>query len=249
MISPEEAIKGRAKELVVTNKHYVTGNPIKPPFGPELNVAIFATGCFWGTEKGFWRLPGVSATSVGYIGGYTENPTYEEVCSTRTGHTEAVQVVYDQSKISYVDLLRLFWQSHDPTQGNGQGNDRGTQYRSGVYPTTPEQRVLAEASKAAYEKALRAAGRGKTDMITTEIKEGQRYYYAEDYHQQYLAKPGGRQYCSAQPTEVPLPPFAEWAPPDLAEKFAPKLPDAFWEVHGPKPHCTIAGPNSQIKWP
>jgi len=202
-----------------------------------------------GTEKAFWRLPGVASTAVGYIGGYTENPSYEEVCSGRTGHTEAVQVVFDQDKVSFTDLLRLHWQSHDPTQGMGQGNDRGSQYRSGIYTTHPEHTTIAEASKGAYEKALQAAAKGKGELITTEIKEGARFFYAEDYHQQYLAKPKARQYCSAQPTEVPLPDFATWAPEGTLDKYAPKLPEAFWAEHGPKPYCTIKGPNAQIVWP
>lgn len=249
MISADEAIKGSPNELEVTNKHFITGNPIKPPFDASLKVATFATGCFWGAEKGFWRMPGVSATSVGYTNGFTENATYEQVCSGKTGHAEAVQVIYDPSKISYTDLLRMFWQCHDPTQGMGQGGDRGSQYRSGIYTSDPDQMALAEASKMAYQAALRKAGKGMSDYVTTEVTSGGIYYFAEDYHQQYLAKPKARQYCSAQPTEVPLPPFTEWAPAGLADKHQPRLPEAYWVEHGPKPHCVIAGPNSQIVWP
>lgn len=249
MISEGDALKGRDDEMSITNKHYILGNPIKGPFADGLQVAVFATGCFWGTEKGFWRMPGVYSTSVGYAGGYTKNPTYEEVCSQRTGHTEVVQVVYDQNKISYTDLLRLFWESHDPTQANGQGNDKGTQYRSAIYTYSQEQKALAEASMAAYEKELLASGKGMGSKIITEIDSDKKYYFAEDYHQQYLAKPGSRQYCSAMPTTQKMAAFELWCPDDSLQSYAPKLPDAYWNEHGPKPHCTIKGPNDQIKWP
>eukprot|EP00667_Euglena_gracilis_P017728 EG_transcript_18725 len=232
--------------MAVTNKHFVLGHPIQPPFPEGLQRAVFGTGCFWGTEKGFWRTPGVFSTAVGYCGGFTPNATYEEVCTGQTGHNEVVHVMYDPELVSFADLLRLFWQSHDPTQGMGQGQDTGTQYRSGIYCTTPDQKALAEASKAAYQRALKAAGNGAA--ITTEILDCPPFYYAEDYHQQYLAKPGNRQYCSAQPTGVPLPPFEEWAPADLAG-HAPKLPPAYWAKHGPKPGCAIKGPNDPIQWP
>lgn len=245
----EQALKGRDTAMQVENKHVVTGNPIKGPFAPPLQVAVFGTGCFWGTEKAFWRLPGVYSTAVGYCAGHTQNPSYREVCSGNTGHNEAVHVVYDQSKISYVDLLRLFWESHDPTQGMGQGNDRGTQYRSGIYYYTPEQKVLAEASKAAYDAALKKEGKGEGKGITTELVEAPTFYHAEDSHQQYLAKPGNRQYCSAMPTSCSVPPFAEWAPAELAATFAPVLDSKFWKKYGPKPGCTIAGPNAQIVYP
>merc|ERR1712187_719865 len=176
-----------------------------------------------------------------------------ECCSGRTNSSEAVQVVFDPEKISIVDILRWFWEAHDPTQGMGQGNDRGTQYRSGLYYFDDEQKQMFEASKAAYEKALVQAGKGR-GRITTEIKAASDYetlfYYGEDYHQQYLAKPGARPYCSAQPQQVPLPPFEEWAPnADLLAKHAPKLPEAFWEVHQPKPHCVIRSPNEPIAFP
>ena len=176
-----------------------TGSSRRSPRAGE--SAYFGLGCFWGAERCFWQLPGVYTTAVGYQGGPTPNPSYEEVCSGRTGHTEAVMVVYDPKKVSYQQLLKTFWESHDPTQGMRQGNDVGTQYRSAIYWTTPEQRGLAEASRAAYEKALNGAGHG---AITTEIREAQPFYYAEDYHQQYLAKnPGG--YCGLGGTGVRCP--------------------------------------------
>ena len=208
------------------------------PWPEGHKVMIFANGCFWGSEKGAWRLPGggIYATAVGYAAGFTPNPSYEEACSGRSGHTEAVQVVFDPAKISFVDILRWFWESHDPTQGMGQGNDRGTQYRSGVYYADEEQKALIEASKAAYQKAL---GQAITTEVAAASDYDQCFYYGEDYHQQYLAKPGARPYCSAQPRQVPLPPFESWAPKELLEKHAPKLPEAFWAQHGPKPHCVI----------
>jgi len=186
----------------------------------------------------FWRVPGVYTTATGYIGGATPNPTYEEVCSQRTGHTECVQVVYDPKVISLADLLAMHWTCHDPTQGNRQGNDRGTQYRSGIYCTTPEQLELVLSSKAAYQSALKAKGRG--EAITSEIcGPGKTFYYAEDYHQQYLAKPMARPYCSAQPTGAPMP--ADW----LAANGA-KLGPGFWAQYGPKPGCTINVPDAPI---
>jgi len=212
-------------------------------------VCLCVAASFWGSEKGIWRLPGggIYSTAVGYCAGYTPNPTYNEACSGMTGHTEGVQVVYDPAKISFVDILRWFWEAHDPTQGMGQGNDRGTQYRSGFYWFDDEQKALIMASKAAYETALKdAKGLGP---ITTECAPASDYetlfYFGEDYHQQYLAKPGARPYCSAMPREVSLPPFAEWAPAGL-EHHAPKLPESFWKVHGPKPHCVIRSPNEPI---
>jgi peptide-methionine (S)-S-oxide reductase len=245
MVSKEGALKGRAAVMSgIAELHYVLKNKMMGPHPEPLQVAVFATGCFWGTEKGFWRLPGVHTTATGYCNGYTPNPTYDEVCSGQTGHTEAVQVVYDPAAVSYVDLLRLFWQQHDPTQGMGQGNDRGSQYRSGVYPTTAEQMALAEASKTAYEAKL---GR----PITSDVAEGVHFFFAEDYHQQYLAKPGARPYCSAQPTGVQLPPLSEWAPPgvDPEGPHKPKLSEEFWREHGPTPTCTIGVPNDPIQWP
>ncbi|CAJ1398541.1 unnamed protein product [Effrenium voratum] len=255
MISKEEALPGRQEELRISEKHYVLGTPMKGPWPEGHDMFVFANGCFWGSEKGIWRLPGggVYSTAVGYAGGFTANPTYEEACSGRTGHTEAVQVVFDPSKIGLVDILRWFWEAHDPTQGMGQGNDRGTQYRSGLYYFNEDQKRLFEASKVAYEAALQGANRGR-GPITTEILasadfEDKVFYYAEDYHQQYLAKPRARPYCSAQPQVVPLPSFESWCPEDLQEKYRPKLPEEFWQQHGPSPHCVIMAPNEPILWP
>merc|ERR1719247_627575 len=214
------------------------------PWPEKMKVCVFANGCFWGSEKGIWRLPGggIHSTSVGYAAGFTPNPTYEEACSGLTGHTEAMQIVYDPEKISFVDILRWFWEAHDPTAGMSQGNDVGTQYRSGFYWFDDEQKELILKSKDAYEKALG----GRT--ITTECAAASDYdqyggvfYYGESYHQQYLAKPMARPYCSAQPQCVSLPSFESWAPAELAH-HAPKLPEAFWAKHGPKPHCVINAP-------
>jgi len=191
MPTAEEALPGRPTPLVVPEAHYVNGHRIKAPYPAALQEAVFGLGCFWGAERKFWQLPGVYSTSVGYAGGITLNPTYEEVCSGLTGHTEVVKVVFDPTKISYDDLLKAFWESHDPTQGMRQGNDVGTQYRSAIYVANDEQREAAEHSREVYQKRLGAAGKGK---ITTEILPAPEYFYAEDYHQQYLAKnPGG--YC------------------------------------------------------
>ncbi len=202
MPSAADALPGRAHSMPVEDEHFVNGHRLTPPFPQGLETAYFGLGCFWGAERAFWRLPGVYTTAVGYQGGYTPNPTYEEVCSGRTGHTEAVLVVYDPKVITYEALLKAFWESHDPTQGMRQGNDVGTQYRSAIYTTTPEQRRLAEASRERYQRALAAAGHAAT--ITTEIKDAAPFYYAEDYHQQYLAKnPGG--YCGLGGTGVSCP--------------------------------------------
>ncbi|HVE67153.1 MAG TPA: peptide-methionine (S)-S-oxide reductase MsrA, partial [Solirubrobacteraceae bacterium] len=181
--------------------HAVLGSPLKPPFPENLESAVFGLGCFWGAERRFWELPGVHTTAVGYAGGITPNPTYEEVCSARTGHTEAVLVVFDPAKVSYDDLLRTFWEGHDPTQGMRQGNDVGTQYRSAIYTTSDEQAAAAAASRDRYQAALRDAGRGE---ITTEVAPAGPFYYAEDYHQQYLHKvPNG--YCGIGGTGVSCP--------------------------------------------
>merc|ERR1711871_397107 len=205
-----------------------------------------------GTEKGFWRMPGVYATSVGYCAGHTKNPTYKEVCSGQTGHNEVVRVIWDPEVVSLADILRQFWESHDPTQGMGQGNDRGTQYRSGIYPRTEFQKAIAEQSRAAYQAELDKAF-GGSKKITTEIKgpAEDTFYYAEDYHQQYLAKPGANQYCSAQPLQVSLPPVSEWGslsgvpnPPEGG--LVNKLPEKYWEQHAPTPHCVLRQPNAQI---
>ena len=202
MPSPEEALPGRDQEMPgVAESHFVLGTPLKPPFPEGIETAMFGMGCFWGAEKGFWELPGVYTTAVGYAAGHTPNPTYEEVCSGRTGHNEVVLVAYDPDKVSYDELLRAFWEGHDPTQGMRQGNDLGTQYRSGVYVYSDAQREAAEASRQRYQEALRPAGHGE---ITTEILDAPPFYYAEDYHQQYLAKvPNG--YCGLGGTGVSCP--------------------------------------------
>ena len=198
MPQPDQALRGRTERMAVPEKHHVNGNRLAPPFPVGTELALFGMGCFWGAERKFWQLPGVYSTSVGYAAGFTPNPTYREVCSGQTGHNEVVRVVYDPQKISYEELLRVFWESHDPTQGMRQGNDVGTQYRSGIYTYSPAQRAAAAASKVRYEQALRAAGHGS---ITTEILDAPEFYYAEDYHQQYLAKnPGG--YCGLGGTGV-----------------------------------------------
>jgi len=187
----EQALPGRAEPMRVAERHFVTGASLVPPFSEGAQLALFGLGCFWGAERAFWKLPGVISSAVGYAGGYTPNPTYEEVCTGRTGHNEVVRVVFDPKQISYADLLRIFWEAHDPTQGMRQGNDVGTQYRSAIYFHSDAQRALAEASRDAYQKALSEAGHGN---VTTEIEAAADFYYAEDYHQQYLAKvPNG--YC------------------------------------------------------
>jgi peptide-methionine (S)-S-oxide reductase len=196
--APEQALPGRSEVMPVTNRHFVNGHPIKPPFPSGMMQALFGLGCFWGAEKRFWVQSGVYSTAVGYAGGYTPNPTYREVCSGLTGHNEVVLVVYDPRSIDYEDLLRVFWESHDPTQGMRQGNDVGTQYRSGIYVYDEEQRQAAESSRDRYQQALRTAG---LSGITTEILAVPPFYYAEDYHQQYLAKnPGG--YCGLGGTGI-----------------------------------------------
>jgi len=191
MPTEESALPGRSTPLKVPETHFVNGQRIVPPFPAGLREAIFGLGCFWGAERLFWELSGVYSTAVGYAGGFTPNPTYEEVCTGETGHTEVVRVIYDPKKIRYEELLKAFWESHDPTQGMRQGNDVGTQYRSAIYVTDNEQRAIAEESKRAYQARLTKAGRG---TITTEIRDAPPFFYAEDYHQQYLAKnPSG--YC------------------------------------------------------
>ncbi len=199
--SPETALPGRSEPLAVPERHFVNGNPLQSPFPQGMEQAMFGLGCFWGAERRFWQLPGVYVTAVGYAGGYTPNPTYEEVCSGMTGHAEVVWLVFDPAQISYESLLRCFWESHDPTQGMRQGNDRGTQYRSGIYTYTREQHTLAEASRGRYQQALSEKGKGG---ITTEIRRAPPFYYAEAYHQQYLAKnPSG--YCGLGGTGVSCP--------------------------------------------
>ncbi|AGY58549.1 peptide-methionine (S)-S-oxide reductase MsrA [Gloeobacter kilaueensis] len=201
MPSPEQALPGRQQKMPVPEKHFVNGHPLVPPFAEGYQTAIFGLGCFWGAERKFWQTPGVYTTAVGYAGGYTPNPTYREVCTGKTGHNEVVLVVFDPAAVSYEELLKVFWESHDPTQGMRQGNDAGTQYRSGIYTTTPAQKRLAEASRDAYQALLTKAGFGE---ITTEILDAPAFYYAEDYHQQYLAKnPNG--YCGLGGTGVGCP--------------------------------------------
>jgi peptide-methionine (S)-S-oxide reductase len=201
MPEPQDALKGRDSEIATLEKHRVTGKPLKPPFPDGMESVIFGLGCFWGAERLFWQLPGVYVTAVGYAGGYTPNPTYDEACSGKTGHTEAVLVVYDPARISFAKLLKVFWEGHDPTQGNRQGNDVGTQYRSALFTTTDAQWQLAQESKHAFEQALKKHGQGQ---ITTDIKADQTFFYAEDYHQQYLVKnPMG--YCGLGGTGVTCP--------------------------------------------
>ena len=198
MPSASDALPGRKQAISVPDKHYVNCNPLKPPFPPGLEMAVFGMGCFWGAERRFWQQEGVFSTSVGYSAGFTPNPTYEEVCSGQTGHNEVVLVVYDPKVISYEQLLEVFWESHNPTQGMRQGNDAGTQYRSGIYVYSEQQRELAEASRDIYQIALKKGG---YETITTEILPAPEFYYAESYPQQYLAKhPNG--YCGLGGTKI-----------------------------------------------
>jgi peptide-methionine (S)-S-oxide reductase len=198
--SPGEALPGRSEAMPVPARHFVLGTPLTPPF-PGMELAMFGMGCFWGAEKKFWQVPGVFSTMVGYAAGVTPNPTYREVCTGETGHNEVVRVAFDPKRVRYEDLLRVFWENHDPTQGMRQGNDVGTQYRSGIYTHGDAQKQAAEASLAAYEKVLAPAGYGR---ITTEIVTAPAFYYAEEYHQQYLAKnPDG--YCGLGGTGVACP--------------------------------------------
>mmetsp|Transcript_32676 Transcript_32676/g.36409 ORF Transcript_32676/g.36409 Transcript_32676/m.36409 type:complete len:328 (-) Transcript_32676:155-1138(-) len=251
LISPAEALPGRAQKMANIDglRHYVLGNKLEEV--PEgYKVAIFANGCFWGSEKGIWRFPyGIHSTAVGYCGGFSPNPTYEEACSGQTGHTEGVRVVYNPELISYVDIMRWFWEAHDPASGMGQGNDRGTQYRSGFYYDNEEEKQLLEASRDAYEAKLTG-----DKKITTEIAAAADYeqyggiwFFGEPYHQQYLSKPGARPYCSAQPQGVSVPDFDDWCPEDLKEKYKPKLPESFWKKYAPKRGCSIISePNAVI---
>ena len=201
MPTPDQALPGRSEAMPVPARHFVLGTALKPPFPEGTRTALFGLGCFWGAERKFWQTAGVISTAVGYAGGVTPNPTYREVCSGLTGHAEVVRVLFDPAKVRYEDLLRVFWESHDPTQGMRQGNDVGTQYRSAIYWHDEEQRRAAEASREAYQAALRAAGQGE---ITTEMAPEPEFYYAEEHHQQYLAKnPGG--YCGLGGTGVSCP--------------------------------------------
>lgn len=218
--------------------HAVLGTPIDAPVADGQQEVFFGCGCFWGAEKGFWRLPGVVTTAVGYAGGSLHDPSYQQVCSGRSGHSEVVRVVWDPGAIGFADLLKLFWECHDPTQGDRQGNDRGSQYRSALYVTTPGQLQLAGASRAAYQDLLSAAGHG---AITTEISSSVPFWPAETYHQQYLQRKDSRPYCSAQPTGVPLGPFP-------GSDF--KLPAAVWENYDwSQQHCILRGDNAPIQLP
>lgn len=198
VVTHTEALPGRASPLATAERHFVNGRALKPPFPADMQEAVFGLGCFWGAERKFWQLPGIYLTAVGYAGGYTPNPTYEEVCSGRTGHAEVVRVIFDPVRTSYARLLKTFWEAHDPTQGMRQGNDIGTQYRSCIYTFDDEQQRLAEQSLQRYQQELKVAG---YPAITTEIRAAPEFYYAEDYHQQYLAKnPNG--YCGLGGTGV-----------------------------------------------
>jgi peptide-methionine (S)-S-oxide reductase len=201
MPDPADALRGRTEPLPTAERHLVNGQPLKGPYPKGAQIIDFALGCFWGAEKEFWQVPGVIVTAVGYQGGFTPNANYSEVCSGRTGHAETVRVAYDPARVSLEELLRVFWEQHDPTQGYRQGNDMGTQYRSAIYTHTDAQRAAAEASRAMYQAELTKAGFG---AITTEIVEAPEFYFAEDYHQQYLAKNPGGYYC-ANGTGVALP--------------------------------------------
>jgi peptide-methionine (S)-S-oxide reductase len=201
MPTPDEALPGRGTEMTVPEQHYVNENPMTPPFPQGLQQAIFGLGCFWGAERKFWQTPGVYTTAVGYAGGFTPNPSYQEVCTGYTGHNEVVLVVFDPQQVSYAQLLKVFWEAHNPTQGMRQGNDVGTQYRSGIYVYDDAQREAAQQSKERYQLALNQSGQG---TITTEIITAPAFYYAEEYHQQYLAKnPSG--YCGLGGTGVEYP--------------------------------------------
>ena len=219
-------------------RHVLLDTPIAAAPGPGEGEVVFGCGCFWGAEKGFWRLPGVITTAVGYAGGSVRDPSYQQVCSGRTGHTEVVRVVWSRERVDLSDLLKLFWECHDPTQGDGQGNDRGSQYRSAIYVSTPEDLALAEASRVAYGALLQKAGYGP---ITTEISADKPLFFAEPYHQQYLAKPGSRPYCSAQPSGVRLGAFPG---------SAYKLPEVVWQSFDwTLPHCVLRGDNAPIRLP
>jgi len=201
MPRPEEALPGRSEKIRVPPQHFVNGHPLEPPFPPQMRMAMFGMGCFWGAERCFWQQPGVYSTAVGYAGGYTPNPTYQEVCSGMTGHNEVVRVIYDPAVVAFEQLLRIFWEAHDPTQGMRQGNDVGTQYRSGIYTYSDEQKSQALRARERYQQSLYTAGYGS---ITTEVVAAPAFYYAEAYHQQYLAKnPEG--YCGLGGTGVSCP--------------------------------------------
>lgn len=232
----QQADQGQAGDGASPTLHAVLGTPIEAQPLAGQQEAVFGCGCFWGAEKGFWRLPGVITTAVGYAGGQLANPSYDQVCSGRTGHSEVVRVVWDEAQVDFSDLLKLFWECHDPTQGDRQGNDRGSQYRSVIYVGSAPLLSLATASRDAYQDLLGAAGFG---AITTEIKTNQTLHFAETYHQQYLAKPGARPYCSAQPSGQRLGAFE-----GSNYKLDPRVWDAYdWSIS----HCVLRGDNSPIQ--
>ncbi|MCP9772138.1 peptide-methionine (S)-S-oxide reductase MsrA [Synechococcus sp. Tobar12-5m-g] len=236
IVTAAEALPGRTKPIATGSRHVVLGTDIQAPLQEGQEAAIFGCGCFWGAEKGFWRLPGVVTTAVGYAAGHTLNPTYEEVCSGRTGHTEVVRVVWNTTQVGFSDLLKLFWECHDPTQGLAQGHDTGSQYRSAIVASDLAQFALAEASRSHYQGQLEAAGFGP---ITTEITVGQPFYFAETPHQQYLARPGSRPYCSARPSGVRLTPFPGSAfllPSEVWNQYD-------WSVQ----HCVLRSSNEPIR--
>ena len=226
----------RGAESSTEETHAVLGTPLRAPLMSDQEEALFACGCFWGAEKGFWKLPGVVSTAVGYAGGNAPDPSYRDVCSGRTGHTEVVRVVWSSPAVDFSDLLKLFWECHDPTQGNRQGNDTGSQYRSAIYTTNERQMALAISSRDAYQTALNQNGYGP---ITTEIQADQTFYFAEGYHQQYLAKPGSRPYCSAMPTQTVLEGF------DGADFRLPqKIWNGFdWSIS----HCVLRSDNAPFR--
>ena len=232
----QQADRGQSGDGASPTLHAVLGTPIKAPPLAGQQEAVFGCGCFWGAEKGFWRLPGVITTAVGYAGGQLANPSYDQVCSGRTGHSEVVRVVWDQAQVDFSDLLKLFWECHDPTQGDRQGNDRGSQYRSVIYVESSSQLAMAIASRDAYQALLAGAGFG---TITTELKTDQAFHFAETYHQQYLAKPGARPYCSAQPSGQRLGAFD-----GSNYRLDPRVWDAYdWSIS----HCVLRGDNSPIQ--
>ena len=225
-------------DSLADERHAVLGTPLRAPLAPDQEEAVFGCGCFWGAEKGFWRLPGIITTAVGYAGGHAETPSYQQVCTGCTGHTEAVRIVWSNTKIDFSDLLKLFWECHDPTQGDRQGNDHGSQYRSAIYTTTPRQMTLALASQGAYQQFISDSERG-LGVITTEIKAKQSFFFAESYHQQYLAKAGSRPYCSAQPSGVILGQFP-------GANY--KLPQAVWSNYDwTIDHCVLRSDNTPIR--
>ena len=233
---PDSSTSSQQPGVQQERLHAVLGTPIDAPVADGQQEVFFGCGCFWGAEKGFWRLPGVVTTTVGYAGGSLTDPSYQQVCSGRSGHSEVVRVVWESSAIGFADLLKLFWECHDPTQGDRQGNDRGSQYRSALFVTSAEQLQLAEASRESYQALLSAAGLG---TITTELRQDVPFWPAETYHQQYLAKPGSRPYCSAQPTGVPLGAFV-----DADYRLDPRVWQAYdWSIS----HCVLRGDNAPIR--